>query len=55
VGTPASFTTQIGRHDLADILLKMALNTKNHPKSTDWNDACSALFKPLSVVLDITG
>ena len=28
-GTPASFTTNTGRHDLADILLKMALNTKH--------------------------
>ena len=28
-GTPASFTTEIGRHDLAEILLKVALNTKN--------------------------
>ena len=28
-GTPASSTTKIGRHDIADILLKVALNTKN--------------------------
>jgi hypothetical protein len=28
-GTPASITTEIGRHDLAEILLKVALNTKN--------------------------
>jgi hypothetical protein len=28
-GTPASSTTKIGRHDIAEILLKMALNTKN--------------------------
>jgi hypothetical protein len=34
-GTPASHTTKTGRHDLAEILLKMALNTNNHPKSTD--------------------
>ena len=27
--TPASFTTEIDRHDLAEILLKVALNTKN--------------------------
>jgi hypothetical protein len=27
-GTPASSTTKTGRHDLAEILLKMALNTK---------------------------
>jgi hypothetical protein len=28
-GTPASFTTTFGRHDIADILLKVALNTTN--------------------------
>ena len=28
-GTPASSTTKVGRHDIAAILLKVALNTKN--------------------------
>jgi hypothetical protein len=28
-GSPASFTTKTGRHDIAEILLKVALNTKN--------------------------
>jgi hypothetical protein len=28
-GAPASSTTKTGRHDIAEILLKMALNTKN--------------------------
>jgi len=28
-GTPTSSTTKTGRHDIAEILLKMALNTKN--------------------------
>jgi hypothetical protein len=32
-GTPASSTTQIGGHDIAEILLKVALNTKNQIKS----------------------
>jgi hypothetical protein len=27
-GTPASSTTKIGRHDIAEILLKVTLNTK---------------------------
>jgi len=27
-GTPASPTTKTGRHDIAEILLKVALNTK---------------------------
>jgi hypothetical protein len=34
-GTPASCTSKKGCHDLAEILLKMALNTKNHSNSTD--------------------
>jgi hypothetical protein len=28
-GTPASSTTKTGRHDIDEILLKVALNTKN--------------------------
>ena len=28
-GTPASSTTKIGRHDIAEILLKVALSTMN--------------------------
>jgi hypothetical protein len=28
-GTPASSTTKSGRHDISEILLKVALNTKN--------------------------
>jgi len=34
-GTPACSNTKTGRHELAEILLKVALNTKNLPKSTD--------------------
>jgi hypothetical protein len=34
LGTPASSTTKTGRHDIAEILLKVALNTKNQIKST---------------------
>jgi hypothetical protein len=29
LGTPASSTTKTGRHDIAEILLKVALNTNN--------------------------
>jgi hypothetical protein len=32
-GTPASSTTKTGRHDIAEILLKVALNTINQIKS----------------------
>jgi hypothetical protein len=31
--TPASSTTKTGRHDIAEILLKVVLNTKNQIKS----------------------
>ena len=30
-GTPASSTTKSGHHDIAEILLKATLNTKNQP------------------------
>jgi hypothetical protein len=33
-GTPASSTTKTGRHDIAEILLKVALNTTNQIKSS---------------------
>jgi hypothetical protein len=29
LGTPASSTTKTGRHDIAELLLKVALSTKN--------------------------
>ena len=32
-GTPASSTTKTGRHDIAEILLKVALKTKNKKKN----------------------
>jgi hypothetical protein len=31
-GTPASSTTKTGRHDITEILLKVALTTKNKKK-----------------------
>jgi hypothetical protein len=36
-GTPASSTNKTGRHDIAEVLLKVALNTKNlNKKSALW-------------------
>jgi uncharacterized membrane protein len=35
-GTPASYTTKTGRHDIAEILLKVALNTIIQIKSHLW-------------------
>jgi hypothetical protein len=37
LGTPASSTTKTGRHDIAEILLKVALNTKNQNQSINAN------------------
>jgi type III secretion system FlhB-like substrate exporter len=37
-GTPASSITKTGRHDIAEILLKVALNTKNQSKHVKEND-----------------
>ena len=34
-GTPASSTTKTGRHNIAEILLKVELNTINQIKSTN--------------------
>jgi hypothetical protein len=34
-GTPASSTTKTGRHDIAVILLKVGLNTKNQIKKSN--------------------
>jgi hypothetical protein len=36
-GTPASSTTKTGRHDIAEILLKVALNTKNSNSNSFYN------------------
>jgi hypothetical protein len=36
-GTPASSTTKTGRHDIAQILLNVALNTKKNIKNKKSN------------------
>jgi hypothetical protein len=35
LGIPASSTTKTGRHDIAEILLKMAFNTKTNQSIID--------------------
>jgi hypothetical protein len=46
-GTQASFTTKTGRHDIAEILLKVALNTKIQIHSeTTW---CIEMFLARSI------
>jgi len=41
-GTPASSTTKTGRHDIAEILLKVALNIKNQSIKKHTNKANKA-------------
>jgi hypothetical protein len=47
-GTPASSTTKTGCHDIAEILLKVALSTKNQIKSIK-----SKQYIPISLLNDI--
>jgi hypothetical protein len=39
-GTPASSTTKTGRHDIAEILLKVALRTKIQIQIYQTNNIC---------------
>jgi hypothetical protein len=39
LGTPASSTAKTGRHDIAEILLKVALNTKDQPINQSINQS----------------
>jgi hypothetical protein len=43
-GTPASSTTKIDRHDIAEILLKVALNTKNQKSNLVCTTCISCKF-----------
>jgi hypothetical protein len=45
-GTLASSTTKTGRHDIAEILLKVALNTKNQ-KSNPCKTDVGFVFTPI--------
>jgi hypothetical protein len=42
--TPASSTTKTGRHDIAEILLKVALNTKNQKSNHDPKQDCCQIL-----------
>jgi len=46
-GTPTSSTTKTGRRDIAEILLNMALNTKNQNKIILTSDYPLSIFKSL--------
>jgi hypothetical protein len=44
-GTPASSTTKTGHHDIAEILLKVALNTKKSINNSGSHDIVDKLLK----------
>jgi hypothetical protein len=48
-GTPASSTTTTGRHDIAEILLKVALNTKKSNQIKSMINTCA--IEPWTVAL----
>ena len=53
-GTPASSTTKTGRHDIAEILLKVALNTKNSNSISNSNNCNNGIsFMSYSIILII--
>jgi hypothetical protein len=45
-GTSASSTTKTGRHDIAEILMKVALNAINQIKSNHYKRLFKAQFEP---------
>jgi hypothetical protein len=52
--TPASSTTKTGRHDIAEILLKVALNTKNSNSISNSNNCNNGIsFMSYSIILII--
>jgi hypothetical protein len=48
-GTPTSSTTKTGRHAIAEIMLKVALNTKN--QSINQSVLCVVFCRPLFIFL----
>ena len=48
-GTPASSTTKTGRHDIAEILLKVALNTKIQIQIPNQTSLIPPMFIEMSV------
>jgi hypothetical protein len=57
-GTPASSTTKTGRHDIAEILLRVALSTINQIKSIffEWKQIYAGFYYCLfiSVVVQLS-
>ena len=54
-GTPASSTTKTGRHDIAEILLKVVLNTINQSNQTELQSYYDASYgSPPSGIGDLS-
>jgi hypothetical protein len=51
-GTPASSTTKTGRHDIAEILLKVTLNTTLFQQGK--NNFCLGWYRPRSCLVNIS-
>jgi hypothetical protein len=49
-GTPASSTTETGRHDIAQILLKVALNTINQINQIQGHQSNPVLRKRINFI-----
>ena len=54
-GTPASSTTKTGRHDIAEILLKVALSTKNQSINRSGRDVQHYVIKFVSDLRQVGG
>jgi len=52
-GTPASSTTETDRHNIAEILLKVELNTKNQIKSSSTTILYWCIFNNMKQILII--
>jgi hypothetical protein len=52
-GTPASSTTKTGRHGIAEILLKVALNTNNQSINQSINQSSIPLSEIVHIVLTL--
>jgi hypothetical protein len=52
--SPASSTTKTGRHDIAEILLKVALNTINQIKSNQIEGECCFKIRRLQTLINLS-
>jgi hypothetical protein len=51
-GTPASFTTKIDRHDIAEILLKVALKHQNQKSINHRDETTTNVIRNVKILLN---